>query len=116
MSDPTDWTDVLGNLRYGMPTSEKEARALRSPVPEQDTENMPNSQRAMAGQLFQETHPTLAPMVRPWVDAARIAWFGDTPEQQSWATYGANRAQLNQPAKKESSFADLLMRSLMEGD
>ncbi len=88
--------DQLGRLRYGVPTSEKEAFARQemAPMIGDESEDLANSDRAAAGYMFAEQWPRVQEAVQPWVDRARIGWGGDTPEEQSYATYGANLAKL----------------------
>jgi len=89
--------DALGYLRYGMPTAKKEAMAASGALPgappdptvDQDVAN-----RYASGYLFAQQHPQIAPLVQPLVDRMRTAWFGDSPELQSYATAGMNRGLL----------------------
>jgi hypothetical protein len=88
-----DFADQLGRLRYGVPTSEKERLALSGSLPGSPsaaTEDASEAERYASGYLFAREHPVLQALVQPTVDAARIGWFGDSPELQSYATAGAN--------------------------
>ena len=88
--------DPLGRLRYGVPTSEKEAfarEAMSSKIGD-FSEGQAPSDRAASGYLFERAYPELQKRAQPWIDAARIGWFGDTPEEQSYASYGANLSRL----------------------
>jgi hypothetical protein len=94
MPNLRDLLDPLGELRYGVPTSEKEriavSRALpgapEDPSAEQDVAN-----RYAAGYLFAQQHPEIAPRLLPIVSTIK-ALFGTDPDLQSWAHAGMNRA------------------------
>jgi hypothetical protein len=93
-----DYLDLLGQLRYGMPTSEKEALAakgslLGAPVgasAEQDRGN-----RYAAGYPFGKQSPRLAPTVQGRVDRIKTSDLpllgGSSPELQSYASEGVAR-------------------------
>ena len=105
-----DLLDQIGRLRYGVPTSEKERIALSGTLPgapAANTQDASEAQRYASGYLFAKEHPALAELVQPAVDTARIGWFGDSPELQSYATAGANSARIHEPAKG-SSLATIL--------
>jgi len=88
--------DWLGKVRYGDEGgSGKEvfAREKVAPFIKDKTADLARSERFASGHEFARNHPKLSDTVQPWVDAARIGWFGDSPEEQSYATYGANVAK-----------------------
>lgn len=99
-----DLTDLLGYLRYGMPTSQKEALAASGALPgapKDNTVNQDAANRYAAGFLFQRAHPTLAPIVQPLVNQIKTSTLpllgGSSPELQSQATAGANAAAVSGP-------------------
>lgn len=100
-----DVFDLAGYLRYGMPTSEKEALALRGDLPGAPpaaSADAEEAQRYAAGYLFGKAHPTIAPVVQPFVDALKntgIPGMGKVPfitegrpELQDYAGRGLARA------------------------
>lgn len=102
MADLSDTLDVFGRLRYGVPTSEKEAIAIRGDLPGapvDHTADQDAANRYASGFLFAQEHPTLAPMVMPFVDRVRTGLFGDSPEMQSYATAGMNQALMGATAR-----------------
>src|SRR3989304_7604207 len=91
--------DVLGRLRYGVSTSEKErlARSRELPGAPKDTSpEQATADRYAAGFLFARQHPTLAPLVQPMVDRLKTSdlpfFGGESPEAQSYASQGVARA------------------------
>jgi hypothetical protein len=103
--------DVFGQLRYGVPTSEKERIALTGALPGAPAANKADpaeAERYASGYLFQKEHPVLASTVQPMVDRVRLAWFGDSPELQSYAHAGANAARIHEVPPGRQSLATLL--------
>jgi hypothetical protein len=101
--DVLDWLgdklDFVGNLRYGMSTSEKEriARAGTLPgAPPSRPSNDEISDRYAAGYLFGDTYPRAAPLLMPAINALKtssVPFFGgSSPELQDNATAGMVRA------------------------
>lgn len=96
-----DALDIPGRLRYGVPTSRKEAlasaRALPG-APKDDSADQDVANRYAAGYMFAQQHPHLAPLVQPFVDAIKTSDLpligGASPELQSYAVEGMNRALL----------------------
>ena len=111
-----DKVDVSGQLRYNMPTSEKERIALMQELPgapkptANATGDAPEAQRYAAGYLFAKAHPDASKVLQPWIDRMHTGWAGDSPELQSWATTGANAARTHEkPARSRlGSLADIL--------
>ena len=95
MAELKDILDALGYLRYGKSTADKEgfARSTVAPYLKDNSASQSKSDRTASGYLFTREHPEIQEKLQPWVDAARIGWFGDTPEEQSYATLGANLAK-----------------------
>ena len=95
-----DFLDWFGNLRYGMPTSQKEVLAISGALPgaPQDmTAEQTIANRYASGYLFGREHPTLASMVQPFVDMVKTSdlpfFGGSTPEEQSYASEGVRRGR-----------------------
>jgi len=98
-----DLLDLAGTLRYGMPTSEKErlarSRALPGAPKDTSAEQAP-ADRYAAGYLFAQAHPTIAPMVQPYVDQLKTSSLpflgGSSPELQAYASQGVQQALIDQ--------------------
>lgn len=109
--DVRDLFDLVGSIRYGAPTSEKERLAISGSLPgapEDRTAEQDAANRYAAGYLFAKEHPRFSRLVQPLVDAVKtsdLPWVGgSTPELQSYASHGATRAREDYG----SSLADLL--------
>ena len=99
------WEDALravdpGNLRYGMPTADKEVLARQGSLPgaPRDTSaDQAAADRYASAFLFAKEHPTLSSVVQPLVDRVKTSdlpfFGGDSPELQSFAQQGANRGR-----------------------
>jgi len=105
--DASDLVDLGGYLRYGMPTSQKEAIAASGTLPgaPKDTSvDQGPANRYASGFLFQKAHPTLAPILQGAADLvhAYVPQMGSADpsagdkeaDLQSYATAGANAARL----------------------
>jgi len=98
MPNVMDLLDIAGRLRYGVPTSEKEAAARRGDLPGAPVDNTADQARAdryAAGYLFGKAHPTIAAAVMPIVSQLKTSDLpvlgGSSPELQSYALQGAQR-------------------------
>lgn len=113
-----DLLSALGNLRYGVPTAEKERLARTGELPGApsydpslpDEENMARADRHAAGYLFGKAHPTLAPMVQPFVNRIKTSDLpllgGSSPKEQSFAQQGVNIGA----GEGQASQSDLISR------
>lgn len=102
----SDLLDLFGKLRYGRSTAEKEAIAAKRALPGAPYDPSADQEianRYASGYLFAENYPRLAPAVMPVVNMARTGWFGDSPEVQSYANAGMNRALMDAELKKKRS-------------
>lgn len=91
--------DAPGRIRYGKSTSQKEALARARALPGAPLDTSAGQEKAdryASGYLFAQNWPRLAPIVQPYVDALKTSdlplFGGETPESQSYATAGMNRA------------------------
>lgn len=94
MADLLDLADILGNLRYGMPTSQKEALAISGTLPgapKDMTADQTAANRYAAGYLFTRRHPDLAQYAIPAASFIH-GLFGDNEAIQSQAHAGMNEA------------------------
>ena len=110
--DAPDWLDVLGQLRYGVPTSEKEALAASGELPGAPVDRTADQERAnryASGYLFAQQHPTLAPATLPMVNFVH-GLFGDDPALQSQATAGMNRGLVERDNSLRSIFKKITSR------
>lgn len=91
--------DQAGRLRYGVPTSVKEAMARSgslpgAPQPDADAEE---ADRYASGYLFAKAHPKISKAVQPLVSRLKVSdlplFGGATPELQSFADAGATEAE-----------------------
>jgi len=89
--------DLLGKLRYGMPTSQKEAVALQGSLPGAPPvrgADAAEAQRYAAGYLHARQYPQASRLSVPLAALIR-GLFGESPELQSYAAQGANMGRLN---------------------
>lgn len=108
-----DFLDIIGSLRYGVPTSQKETLARQGSLPgapEDKTAEQKAADRYAAGFLFALQHPGIASTVQPIVDRLKTSdlplFGGSSPELQSYASEGVTRgADL---ARQGLTLADLL--------
>ena len=94
MADIRDVSDILGYLRFGRSTAEKEALAASRSLPdapEDNTADQDVANRYAAGYLFAQRYPKIAQQILPYVTQIKIA-AGSDPVLQSWAHTGMNRA------------------------
>jgi hypothetical protein len=90
-----DLLDLLGRLRYGVTTNEKEGIAAAGSLPGAPHDSSlykDSANRYAAGYLFTKEHPTIAPSMIPAVNILR-GLFGDSPEIMAQAVAGMNRAR-----------------------
>jgi len=110
--------DAAGNLRYGMPTSQKEVLAAGRRLPGAPIDNSADqdvANRYAAGYLFTMQHPDLAPYVMPVANFLH-GLFGDDPSVQSYAQEGMNRALVDtQNARRQGVPAAAVYASLAAG-
>lgn len=108
-----DFLNVLGNIRYGVPTSQKESLARSGSLPgapEDTTAEQKAADRYAAGFLFALQHPEIASTIQPLVDRLKTSdlplFGGASPELQSYASEGVTRgADL---ARQGMTLADLI--------
>ena len=91
---------MMGLLRYGVPTSEKERLARGGELPgspRADTEEAEEADRYAAGYLFGQQWPTASRYMQPLVDMVKTSDLpfigGADPELQSWASHGVQQGQ-----------------------
>lgn len=110
--------DQAGRLRYGVPTSVKEQMAEKGSLPGAPT--VPNDERDnryASGYLFAKQYPNAAPVIQPWIDRVKTSslpiFGGESPEVQSYAQQGMNRAVVDHGAEaqaKERALTRMAMR------
>lgn len=90
--------DQAGRIRYGVPTSEKEALARSGSLPgapEDFSAGQEKADRYASGFLFGQEHPYISQMVQPLVNRIKTSDLpflgGSSPELQSYASEGARR-------------------------
>ncbi len=105
--------DLLGVLRYGVPTDEKEQLARMGSLPGAPvdrTADQAAADRYASGYLFGKTHPVIAPAVQPFVNRLKTSdlpfFGGSTPELQSQAQAGVNTGA---NAPDAGALVDMLM-------
>lgn len=110
MPNWSDYLDVLGQLRYGVPTSQKEALAAQGALPgapQDPTAEQERANRYASGYLFGQQWPNVAPAVQPWVDRIKTSNLpflgGSSPELQSYASQGVAKG-----ATSKSDIKDLM--------
>lgn len=108
-----DILDFAGNLRYGVPTSEKEVIArqqLLPGAPPANTETGEEADRYSAAYLFGLQHPDIAEAVMPAVAALKVSgvpFFGGSTEETQ--AYGDRGSQMGiQAARQGKTLADIL--------
>jgi hypothetical protein len=100
--------DQGGRVRYGVPTSEKEAMAIRGEIPGHVPANdntmlgQDIEQRRAAAYLFGKTWPWLGPNWQPYIDKFRSG-EGDDPRVISVAQSASEQG--SQEAESESAAA-----------
>jgi len=95
--DPQGLLDAAGYIRYGMSTADKEKIAregLLPGAPKDTSAGQEKADRYASGYLFTSNWPRLSKAIMPAVSMAR-AFVGDTPELQSFAQSGMNRALMD---------------------
>lgn len=99
-----DWRDLFdtGILRYGVTTAEKEklARERALPgAPRDPSAAQAAADRYAAGYLFGTYWPRAAPVLMPWISAAKTSGWpligGENPALQSLAEAGLSRALID---------------------
>jgi hypothetical protein len=115
---------MLGLLRYGVPTSEKERLARSGELPgspQADTEEAAEADRYAAGYLFGLNWPAASKFIQPMVDMVKTSdlplFGGANPELQSWASHGVQQGrQAAGPRLPAGSAAEALVASMSSGE
>jgi len=96
--------DVLGKLRYGVSTAEKERLAASRALPGAPVDNTADQEAAnryASGYLFGQNWPNLAPAVQPFIDQIKTSNLpfvgGSSPELQSQASAGVAQGSAGGP-------------------
>jgi hypothetical protein len=99
--EPVDLLDT-GTLRYGVSTAEKEKLARGGALPGAPVDKTADQERAdryASGYLFATRWPRLSSAVMPLINALKTSDIpflgGDSPEIQSYAQNGVNRALID---------------------
>jgi hypothetical protein len=110
--------DLGGRIRYGVPTAEKEAMAMRGEIPGHDPANMKTGtgmeaeQRRAAAYLFGKNYPNLGPNWQPIID--RVLRSGDDPKvlavTQTAVEQGAMESEREAAAAREMARNAMLAR------